>query len=129
MGSWKYHALEKTIIEDAKFRFTVVSYLLVLVFYINLKITQSFIIGVFSFVLYFLINGTFLAHFLFEKEPLFFRVLFGALLLIILLGFFGWLVMIIHNLNTDLFSVTLLVAATISSLINRKSGRQRNVPN
>ena len=129
MGSWKCHALDRIIIKDAGLRFTAISYFLVLVFYINLNFIQSFVIGLFSFVLYFLINGTFLAHFFFENEALFFRLMFGALLLIMLIGFVGWLIMIIYNLGAELFSITLLITATISSVLNRKSKRQRNVPN
>jgi hypothetical protein len=129
MGSWKYHALDRIIIEDARLRFTAISYFLVLVFYVNLNLMQSFAIGLFSFILYFLINETFLAHFFFENEALFFRLMFGALLLIMLLGFVGWLIMIIYNLDAELLSITLLVTATISSVLNRKSKRQKNVPN
>ena len=128
MGSLRYHALDRIIIEDARFRFTLVSYLLAFVFYVNLNLMQSFIVGLFSFVFYFLINGTFMAHFFSENEALFLRLVFGVLLLIMLLGFVGWLIMIIYNLGAELFSITLLVTATISSLLNRKSGRRRNVP-
>jgi len=120
MVSLKLHVLEKLIVEDTKLRITLISYFLILIFYINLNLVQSFAIGVLSSALYFLINGTFLAHVFFEDEPAFFRTAFGALLLIMLLGFVGWLIMIIYNLNAVLFSVALLVTASISSLLNRR---------
>jgi len=128
MVSLKLHELEKSIVEDTKLRFTLTSYFLILVFYINLNLVQSFVVGVFSFVLYFLINGTFLAHVFFENEPVFFRLAFGALLLIMLLGFVGWLLMIIYNLDAMLFSLALLVTVSSSSLLNRRV-KHRNVKN
>ena len=126
MVSLKLHELEKLIVEDAKLRFTLTSYFLILIFYVNLNLTKSFIAGVLSFIFYFLINGTFLAHVFFENETIFSRLAFGALLLIMLLGFVGWLVMIIYNLGAELFSMTLLVTTTISSLLNRRM-KHRNV--
>lgn len=127
MDSRGYQALEKAIVKNSKFRFTLASYLIVLVFYINLNIMQSFVIGLLSFFVYFLINGAFLAHVFFENEAPLFRAVLGVLMLIILLGFVGWFVMIIYNLGTELFSITLLVAATVSSLLNLRIKRQRNV--
>jgi len=70
--------------------------------------------------LFFWINGIFLAHAFFEKEDTFFRLMFGVLLLIMLLGFVGWLIMIIYNLDVPSFTLVLLIVATLSSSLNRR---------
>lgn len=118
-GSFKLSNLEKLIAQDPKLLFTMASYFLVLAIYINSIFFQSAILGTAASVLYFLVNGIFLAHAFFENEDAFFRLLFGILLLVIFLGFFGWLSIIIYNLDVTRFSLVLLVVATLSSLLNK----------
>ena len=118
--------IEKLIADDSRFRFTVISYVLVLVVYANLIVSRSLIVGFAVFVLYFLINGAFLANAFLRIESLFLRWMFAFLLLIMLLGFVGWLVLLAYNLGTSMTLLVLMVTTTVSSAINRKRGR-RNV--
>lgn len=118
--TFQSHKFVKSIAQDPKHLFTLVSYVVILAIYINLNAFKSPIIGIISFILYFSIDGTFLAHAFFEKEDIFFRLMFGVLLLIMLLGFVGWLVMIIYNLDVTRFTLVLLTVSTLSSLLNRR---------
>jgi len=118
-SSFHFNELENFIVHDPKLVFTLTSYVLILVIYVNLNV-KSPATGIVAFVLYFLINGTFLAHAFFEKEDVFFRLIFGVLWLIMLLGFVGWLIMIIYNLDAPRFSLVLFIVSTLSSLLNRR---------
>jgi len=118
-GSFQLSELETLITQDQKLLFTLTSYGLILAIYINLNAFHSSVLGIVASVLYFLINGIFLGHAFFEKEATFFRLIFGVLLLIMLLGFVGLLAVIIYNLDVIRFTLVLFVAATLSSLLNR----------
>jgi len=124
----KLDTLEKLIVNDAKFRITLASYVLVLVFLTNTMLTKSLAIGSITLGLYFLINGIFLANALFPRENSFIKLAFGALLLIMLLGSVGWVAMIAYDLDVASLSAVLLATSTISSLLNRKM-RLKNVRN
>ena len=119
-GTYRFGRLEKTIAHDKRLLFTLCSFALTLGIYINLSFFQSPVIGVVASILYFIINGVFLGHAFFEKETAFFRLMFGTLLLVMLLGFVGWLAVIIHNLDVIRFTLVLLITATLSSLLNRR---------
>ena len=119
-SSFKLHKLENFIVHDPKLLFTLTSYVLILAIYTNLSTFKSPAIGIVTFFLFFWINGIFLAHAFFEKEDTFFRLMFGVLLLIMLLGFVGWLIMIIYNLDVPSFTLVLLIVATLSSSLNRR---------
>ena len=116
----RFHKLEKTIAYDKKLLFTLCSFDLTLGIYSNLSFFQSPVVGIMTSFLYFLINGIFLGHAFFEKEDAFFRLMLGILLLVMLLGFVGWLAVIIYNLDVFRFTLVLFVVATLSSLLNRK---------
>jgi len=120
IGSIQLHKLERFITNDSHFLATLISCTLIFTIYVNLSAIQSFAIGIIAFVLYFMINAIFLAQAFFEKEDAFSSLMFGALLLIMLLGFVGLLVMIIHNLDVPMFTMVLLTTTTISSLSNRR---------
>lgn len=112
--------LEKLIVRDQKFFFTLTSFILTLIIYINLNTFLSPAAGIVSSILYLLINGIFLGNAFFEKEAAFFRLMFGLLLLIMFLEFVGWLAVIIYKLDVIRFTLVLLIAATFSSLLNRR---------
>jgi hypothetical protein len=112
--------LQKLIVRDHNFIFTISSFLLILIIYSNLIFASSPIIGTAATLAYFMINGIFLGHAFFEKETPLFRLMFGTLLLIMLLGFVGLLAVIIYNLDIIRFTLVLFIVTTISSLINRK---------
>lgn len=112
--------LETLITQDRKFLSTLASYVLVLSIYVNLEAFQTPVLGIVTSILYFLINGIFLGHAFFEKEAPFLRLMFGILLLIMLLGFAGWLELIIYNLDVFRFTLALAVVTTISSILHRR---------
>lgn len=120
MDLFQLDKLEKLIAHDYKLLFTLTSYVLILAIYMNLTTFQFSVLGIVASFLYFLINGIFLGHAFFEKEEAFFRLMLGFLLLAMLLGFVGWLAVIIYNLDVARFTSVLFVVATICSLINRK---------
>lgn len=122
-GSLLPRKLEKLVVSDRRLVFTLLSYVSVLVFSTNLITVKLWVIGLVAFTTYFSINGMFLSRVFFEKETLFFRLAFGVLLLIMLLGFVGWLVMIIYDLDVAEFSLVLLIVATFSSLINNRMNK------
>ncbi len=115
-----FDKIEQRITRDEKMLFTLVSYIVVLTIVINLNEFQSPIISLPASVIYFLINGIFLGHVFFEKEATFFRLMYGLLLLIMLLGFVGWLAVVIYNLDVMRFTLVLFIVTTLSSLLNRK---------
>lgn len=120
----QFNKLENIIVKDPKLLFTLTCYLLNLITYINLNTVKSPVIGVVTSTPYFLINIVFLSHAFFQKEETFFRLMFGILMLIMFLGFVGWLTMTIYNLDVTMFALVLLIVATISSLLNRRMKRK-----
>jgi len=112
--------IEKSIVQDKNFLYTIVSYSVVLAIFVNLNIFQSPLIGSITSVIYFVINAIFLGNAFFGKENAFFRVVFGVLLLTMLLGFVGWLTLIIYNLDVIRCTLVPLVVATLSSFLNRR---------
>jgi len=110
---------ERHIVNDPIF-FTLTSYASILITYINLSTIKSAGLGIATFILYFTINGVFLAYAFFEKEGRFFRLVFGALLLTMLLGLVGWAVMVIYNLDIPELTLVLFIVSTISSLVNNR---------
>lgn len=115
-----FHKVEQRITRDKKLLFTIISYVVILTIFINLNQFQSPVLGLLASAIYFLINGIFLGHAFFKKETTFFRLMFGLLLLIMLLGFVGWLAVIIYNLDVTRFTLVLLIVATLSSLLNKR---------
>jgi hypothetical protein len=118
--SFQPEGFERHIVNDPMFFFTLISYALILITYVNLSTIKSAVLGIIVLVSYFLINGVFLAYAFFVKEERFIRMILGVLLLIMLLGFFSWLVMVIYNLDVPEFTLTLFIVSTISSLINNR---------
>lgn len=110
---------ETLVAKDQKLVFTLTSYVLILIIYVNLNILKSSVLGLAASLSYFLINGIFLGRAFFEKEDTFFRLTLGILLLIMLLAFVGWLFVIVYNLDVFRFTLVLFIVATLSSLLNR----------
>lgn len=110
--------MENLIVANRRCVFTAVSYLAVATLSVNTAFVKSLTLGAAAAVIFFVINAFFLAHTFFRKEDGFFRLMFGVLLLIMLLGFVGWLIMIIYNLDALRFTLTLVIVATLSSSAN-----------
>ena len=125
-GSLQIDKLEKLVYLDKRNLSTLASYAIAIAIYMNLVVFMSPVVGSLAFILYFLINAVFLGHAFFGAEDVFFRMMFGVLLLIMLLGFVGWIIMIIYNLDALRFTLVLLITTTVSSLSNRRM-KNKNV--
>lgn len=119
-SSCRFDEIEQTIAYNKRLFFTFCSFLLALVIYINLSFFQWPVIGIIASIPYFLINGIFFGYALFEKEDAFLRFMLGVLVLVMLLGFVGWLAVILYNLDVIRFTLVLLIVTTISSLLNKR---------
>jgi len=113
-------SVEKSVVQNKNFLYTIVSYSLILVIFVNLICLQFPLIGLIASVIYFLINAVFLGNTFFEKENAFFRLMLGVLLFIMLLGAVGWLIMTIYNLDVLRFTLVLIITTTLSSILNRR---------
>lgn len=116
----RFGIFERSVVKDKRFLYTIISYSAVLVIFINLSSLRSPFIGPMMAIIYSVINALFLGNALFKKEEAFFRFMLGMLTLISLLGFAGWLTLIIYNLDTARVTLVLLVVATLSSLLNMR---------
>jgi hypothetical protein len=116
----KIYTLENQIVQDKNFLFTIISYFVILAVFVNLNTLKFPLIGSAALITYFAINSVFLGNAFFRNENAFLRLMLGVLLLIILLGMLGWLTILIYNLDIVLFSLVLAIAATLSSLMNRR---------
>jgi hypothetical protein len=118
----RFRIVEKSVVKDKNFLYTIVSYSVTLAIFMNLNSFQSPLIGLIASILYFVINAVFLGNAFLAKENAFFRLMFGVLLLIMLLGVVGWLVLI-YNLDVTRFTLVLLITTTFSSLLNRRMNK------
>jgi hypothetical protein len=114
------NVLENRIAQDRNFFFTIISFLVILVAFVNLNTVESLPVGFVAFSVYFAINSVFLGNVFFKKENVFLRSMLGVLLLITLLGLIGWLAILVYNLDVASFSLVLAIAAAFSSLMNRR---------
>lgn len=122
-----FTVIERSIVKDKNFLYTIVSYSAVFAIFINLNGFQSPFIGSTASIIYFILNIIFLGNAFFEKENAFFRLMFGVLLFVMLIGFVGWLTLIIYNLDTTRVTFVLVVVTTLSSLLNRRM-KHKNEP-
>ena len=112
--------LHYLITRDQNFVFTIVSYIAILLIFINMSLTTSPAIGIFASAIYLLINATYLGHAFFEKEYTFVGFMLGVLLLIVILGLVAWAVMILYNLNNVGSVIVLFITSSFASFLNRK---------
>ena len=120
--------LQHLIIRDQKFLFTILSYIAILIIFVNLSLTNSPVLGTLASAIYFLINATYLGHTLFEKENAFTAFMLGTLLLIVILGLVAWAVMISYNLDNTRSVIVLFITASLASLLNRKVKPKNDLP-
>jgi hypothetical protein len=115
--------LESLVVRDRAFLFTLTSYVAVLAIYVNLILLKSAVLGGIATILFFSINSVFLGRAIFKKEDPFFRLVFGILLFVMLLGSLNWVALITYNLDISKSTLALLATATISSALNRTVNR------
>jgi len=99
---------------------TIVSYITILVIFVNMSFTNSPTIGIVASVIYFMINATFFGYATFKRETLFMKFILGNLLLVVILGLVAWAVMILYNLDNIRSAIVLFITASFASLLNRK---------
>ena len=119
--------LQHLITRDQNFLFTILSYITILIIFVNTSLTSSPAMGLVTSAIYFLINATYFGHALFEREDLFVRFMLGNLLLIAILGLVAWAVMILYNLGNVGSVIVLSIAASLASFLNRKA-KSKNAP-
>ena len=120
----RFIVMEESIIRDEKLLFTTVSYIMILVIFINLNFYFSPAIGTVASITYFLINGIFLGRAFFEKEDLFLRFMLGSLLLVTFLAMIAWVIMIIYNLDITRSILVLCIVTALASLLNKRKKRK-----
>ncbi len=121
--SYSLGKLESLVVRDRRFLFTLASYVAVLAIYVNLMVLRSPVLGGIATILLFLVDSIFLGNAIFRKENAFFRLVFGILLFVMLLGSLNWIALITYNLDISKSTLALLVTATISSVLNRTVNR------
>lgn len=119
-------SIEKSVVQNKKLVYTIISYSVTIAIFANLSSLQSPLIGFIAFIMYFLINTVFLGNAFFHEESTFLRLTFGLLSLIMIIGSVGWLVMIIYDLDLIRVTLVLAIATTFSSMLNRRM-KPRNV--
>jgi len=112
-----FKKLEKLVLSKKRSALAIFSYVLVFIIFLNLTYIHSVLVGTLAFVTYFLMNGIFWGHALFDRENIFFRLTLGFLLLIVLLGLVGWLALIAYNLDILRTVLALSVVATLPLLL------------
>jgi uncharacterized membrane protein len=125
--SYSLNKLESLVARDRTFLFTLTSYMAVLAIYANSIMFKSPVLGGIATILFFLIDSIFLGSAIFKKENAFFKLAFGILLLVMLLGSLNWIAVIIYNLDLSKSTLALLATATISSVLNRRANRKNAV--
>ena len=118
---------EKLITRDEKSLFTIVSYIAVIIIYINLSQLKSTVMGVMASAIYFVVNGVFLGRAFFREEKAFLRLLLGLFSLVIILGLVGWTILVVYNLDEVRTLLVLVLVTTSSSLLNRRKKTKDDV--
>lgn len=104
----------KRYITDVKFGFVWLAFAIFLIV-MNGVTVKSAIIGLCGSLIYFLIGGNLVGTYLLEEEQLLVRVSLGGLIILSLLGLFGWLFIIFYRLG--IFETAAVLAATLVLLI------------
>lgn len=115
----RWGTMEEFVVRDGNFVFTIVSYVMVSLIFVNQMLIFSAVLGAVTSVVFFFINALFVGWALFRGENAFFRFVLGSLVLLLLLGIVGWLVMIAYNLDVLRSAIALCILAGCSSLMNR----------
>jgi len=116
------YKLESCIRRDRFFFFSLLSYGATAAIFVNTAILGSTALGLLSTLAYLLINAVFLGTAFFAKEDGFFRLTLGILLLIMLLGFIGWIMIVLYTFNAVTLTMALVIVTTISSVLKRTVG-------
>jgi hypothetical protein len=117
----RFDKLEQSIVHDEKFLWTIFSYVMTFLIFLNINTLRLPAVGVVVSFVFFLINSLFLGGAFFEDKEPFLRFAFGGLLLAATIGIVGWTILIIYNLDTIRSVIVLFIVGAISSIANRAS--------
>jgi hypothetical protein len=121
--------VEEFIVRDEKVLFTIVSFAMALIIFLNQVIIHSIIFGITSSLIFILLNAVFLGRVFFENETPLLRLVLGGLFLLLFLGIVGWIVMFLYNIDITGSTLTLCVTAALCSVMNRiKTKRLKQEP-
>lgn len=120
----RFKNFERLVIRDENLLFTVFSFIMVFVIFINLTYLFSIVVGAIGSFIYFFINAIFLGHALFENEDRLLRFMLGGLFLILVLGLASWIMMIIYNLDVLRSTIALSIVTILASLSNRQKSKK-----
>lgn len=118
-NSFKLWSVERLIVRDERFVFTLVSFAMILLVFVNQVTVSSLVVGVFSSFVFVVLNIVFLANALFRSEVSFVRLMLGGMVFLLLLGVSGWIVLIAYNLDAVRSAIVLCVVGVLSSALNR----------
>lgn len=118
-GSFRLQSVERWIVSDDRFIFTLVSFAMVLLVFVNQVTVSSVVVGVFSSVVFVVLNVVFLANALFRDEVSFVRLMLGGVVFLLLLGVSGWVVLVVYDLDAVRSAIVLLAVGVVSSALNR----------
>lgn len=120
--------LEDAITHNKKLAFTTLSFVTVLIIFVNLSYTHSASLGFIALSIFFFVNSTFWGNVFFEKENTLLRFTLGTLLLIVFLGLTSWVFIIIYNLDLRMTVLVLSVVAALPILVRVKPKRTQHEP-
>ena len=123
--AWQFRTIERFVVRDGNFVFTIASYTMILLIFVNQILIFSVALGVIASIVFFLINALFMGHALFRNENSLVRFMLGSLFQLVLLGFVGWAVMIAYNLDLVRSTIALCVLAGLPSALNRIKRKSR----
>lgn len=123
--AWQFRTIERFVVRDGNFVFTIASYTMILLIFVNQILIFSVALGVIASIVFFLINALFMGHALFRNENSLVRFMLGSLFQLVLLGFVGWAVMIAYNLDLVRSTIALCVLAGLASALNRIKRKSR----
>lgn len=119
MKRLQWTTAEEFIVTDEHFVFTMVLYVLVLLIFVNQIVFYSVVLGSAASLVFLFINALFVGHAFFRKESALVRFMLGGMILLVVLGFVGWIVLIAYNLDAVMSTIVLSILAGFCSLLNR----------
>ena len=108
---------EKTV-QNERVLFTVISFLSILVIFVNSETLKSFFVGIFALIIYLVINAEILGRAFFEGENHLFKLAFGLLLFIILMALMAMLALVVSQLEIW-YLLGMIFAAIATSIVSQ----------
>jgi len=113
-----FEDVKERIIEREKLLFLILSFLPVLVIFVNSNTLKSSFVGIPAFIVYLLVNGDVVGRAFFEEEERFFRLTFGLFTFIVLLAFTEILSVLVLQIE-EWYLLGMIFAVVASSVLNQ----------